>query len=174
LRSSRAECEDGSMETGEPADTWWVYMVSCRGGKIYTGTARDPQARFRAHCAGRGAAFTRANPPVEMLRCEPFESRQTACRVEAALKKLPRRTKLTWARGGELPFSLEVAMARVPVVVKEECISCGACVDACPGVFRLDEENRAEAYDPQGAGEAAIQEAMDLCPVTCIHWEEKG
>lgn len=65
-------------------------------------------------------------------------------------------------------------MSRVPVVVKEECISCGACVDACPGVFRLDEDNRAEAYDPEGADEAAIQAAMDLCPVSCIHWEDKG
>jgi ferredoxin len=65
-------------------------------------------------------------------------------------------------------------MAKVPFVVKEECISCGACVDACPGVFRLDEESKAEAYDPQGAGEAEIQAAMDLCPVSCIRWEENG
>ncbi|MEW6719776.1 MAG: GIY-YIG nuclease family protein [Thermodesulfobacteriota bacterium] len=87
------------MEKGTAMTTWWVYMIACRGGKIYTGTARDPQARFRAHREGKGAAFTRANPPVSLLRCVPFESRGAACREEAALKKLRREGKLSWSRG---------------------------------------------------------------------------
>ncbi len=82
-------------------DPWWVYMIACRGGKIYTGTARDPEARFRAHRAGKGAAFTRANPPVKLLRCALHPSRRSACRAEAALKKLPREKKVAWARGDE-------------------------------------------------------------------------
>ena len=73
-------------------------MIACRGGKVYTGTARDPEARFRAHREGKGAAFTRANPPVALLRCVPFASRSEACRAEAALKKIPREKKLSWAR----------------------------------------------------------------------------
>jgi putative endonuclease len=83
-------------------DTWWVYMIACRGGKIYTGTALDPEARFRAHRDGKGAAFTRANPPVAMLRSVPFGSRSEACRVEAELKKMSRERKLSWAdrKGG--------------------------------------------------------------------------
>jgi putative endonuclease len=85
-------------ETGD--GTWWVYMISCRGGKVYTGTAKDPQARFRAHREGKGAAFTRANPPVALLRCVPYGSRSEACRAEAVLKKLPREGKLAWATGG--------------------------------------------------------------------------
>lgn len=86
------------MERGEPSESWWVYMIACRGEKVYTGTARDPEARFRAHLAGKGAAFTRANPPLELLRCEPYPNRQAACRAEAALKKLPREKKLAWAK----------------------------------------------------------------------------
>jgi len=74
-------------------------MIACRGGKIYTGTALDPEARFRAHREGRGAAFTRANPPVALLRSVAFESRSEACRAEAALKKMPREGKLAWAGG---------------------------------------------------------------------------
>jgi len=62
---------------------------------------------------------------------------------------------------------------RVPRVNKGECISCGVCVDTVPAVFRFDEEIRAEVYDPNGADAAAIQEAIDLCPVTCIYWEEE-
>ena len=80
-------------------ETWWVYMIACRGGRIYTGTAKDPYGRFRLHLAGKGAAFTRANPPVSLLRCVPYGSRSEACRAEAALKKMPRKGKLAWASG---------------------------------------------------------------------------
>ena len=86
------------MERGEPSESWWVYMIACRGEKVYTGTARDPEARFRAHLSGKGAAFTRANPPLELLRCKLYPNRQAACRAEAALKKLPREKKLAWAK----------------------------------------------------------------------------
>jgi putative endonuclease len=93
------------MTEGDGKGIWWVYMIACRGGKIYTGTAIDPGARYEAHRAGKGAAFTRANPPVALLRCVPFASRSEACRAEAALKKMPREKKISWAGGlGESPF----------------------------------------------------------------------
>ena len=63
-------------------------------------------------------------------------------------------------------------MNRIAYVVKEECISCGVCVDTVPTVFRFDDDMKAEVFDPEGDTEASIQEAMDLCPVTCIHWKE--
>ena len=91
--------EDEKMDGGNGGKTWWVYMISCRDGRIYTGTAIDPEARYEAHRAGRGAAFTRANPPVALLRSAAFESRSEACRAEAALKKLSREGKQAWARG---------------------------------------------------------------------------
>jgi ferredoxin len=65
-------------------------------------------------------------------------------------------------------------MSRVPRVDKGACISCGVCVDTVPAVFRFDGESRAEVYDPDGAEAAAIQEAIDLCPASCIYWEEEG
>src|SRR3970282_2206970 len=64
-------------------------------------------------------------------------------------------------------------MAKVPYVVKDECTECGVCVDTVPTVFRMDDNNKAEVFDPNGAREAEIQEAMDLCPVACIHRQEK-
>lgn len=63
-------------------------------------------------------------------------------------------------------------MAQVPRVYKGGCISCRVCVDIVPEVFRFDGDNRAEVYDPDGADAAAIQEAIELCPVSCIYWEE--
>lgn len=79
--------------------TWWVYMIACRGGKIYTGIAKDPDRRFRLHAAGRGAAFTRMNPPVALIARKACPTHRDAMAEEAALKKLPRAKKEAWAKG---------------------------------------------------------------------------
>ena len=62
-------------------------------------------------------------------------------------------------------------MAKTPYVDQDVCISCNLCVDTVPEVFRLNEDGLAEVYDPTGASEEKIQEAIDTCPVACIHWE---
>ena len=57
--------------------------------------------------------------------------------------------------------------------VNEGCISCGACVAACPEVFRFDEDGLAEAYaGVQPEYEQAAIEARDSCPVSVIDVEE--
>jgi len=63
--------------------------------------------------------------------------------------------------------------ARIPYVDKNECIGCGVCVETVPGVFRFDGDMKAEVFDPAGEPGENIQEAMDLCPVACIHWREE-
>ena len=63
-------------------------------------------------------------------------------------------------------------MAKTPYVDQDVCISCNLCADTVPEVFRMNDDNLAEVYDPSGASEDKIQEAIDLCPVACIHWEE--
>ncbi len=63
-------------------------------------------------------------------------------------------------------------MARKIVIDQDECISCGACADSCPDVFVMNDDNIAEVSDEEGASEEEIQEAIDGCPVECIHWEE--
>ena len=76
---------------------WWVYMIECRGGKIYTGIAKDPEARYRRHQLGSGAAFTRMNPPVALLGKRPCGSRSDALREERALRRLSGTEKRGWA-----------------------------------------------------------------------------
>lgn len=62
-------------------------------------------------------------------------------------------------------------MTKAPWINKDECISCGMCVDNVPGVFRFDDDNKAECYNPNGASEEEIQnDAIDVCPVSCISW----
>ena len=46
---------------------WWFYVLECQGGVLYTGIAKDVDARFEAHVNGTGAIFTRLNRPVRIL-----------------------------------------------------------------------------------------------------------
>jgi putative endonuclease len=76
---------------------WWLYLLVCRDGRTYAGIATDVAARFAAHSSGKGAKFTRANPPVRVLGAQAFASRSEALKAEAALKKLNRTARLAWA-----------------------------------------------------------------------------
>ncbi len=59
------------------------------------------------------------------------------------------------------------------VIDADECIGCESCVEICPEVFAFDEnEEKAYVIQEEGGPEEQIQEAMDSCPVECIHWED--
>ncbi len=76
---------------------WWVYLLMCRDGRTYAGVATDVAARFAAHSSGKGAKFTRSNPPVRVLGAQSFANKSEALKAEAALKKLDRAQRLSWA-----------------------------------------------------------------------------
>ena len=75
---------------------WAVYLLHCAGGKSYIGISPTPQERFATHQSGKGAAFTRANPPQSLAAIVWFENRSAAASMEARLKMLPRPAKLAW------------------------------------------------------------------------------
>ncbi len=79
---------------------WWLYVLECEGGVLYTGIARDVEARFRAHAAGTGARFTRLNRPVRVVGRVALDSKGEALRAEYALKQLSRAEKLRCCAGG--------------------------------------------------------------------------
>jgi ferredoxin len=62
-------------------------------------------------------------------------------------------------------------MAR-PYVDQDVCIGCEVCANMVSDVFRMTEDAVAEVYDQDGAPPEKIQEAMDSCPVSCIHWAD--
>jgi len=78
----------------DPSRPWWVYILECGDGTLYTGIALDVAARLAQHRAGTGARYTRGRAPLELVHLEPAPSRAAASRREAAIKRLPRGRKL--------------------------------------------------------------------------------
>ena len=73
---------------------WWVYILRCGDGTLYTGTTDDVARRLAAHRAGKGAKYTRGRGPLELLYTEQCPDRSAALRREYAIKQLSREEKL--------------------------------------------------------------------------------
>ncbi|MFD0740489.1 GIY-YIG nuclease family protein [Lysobacter koreensis] len=67
---------------------WYVYLLQCRDGSLYTGIAVDVERRYAQHAAGKGARYTRAHPPERVLARFGYPDRASASRVEYAIKQL--------------------------------------------------------------------------------------
>jgi predicted GIY-YIG superfamily endonuclease len=72
---------------------WFVYIVRCADGTLYTGSTIDVDARTAAHNAGRGAKYTASRRPVRLVHAEACPSRSAALVREHAIKALSRRDK---------------------------------------------------------------------------------
>ena len=77
-----------------PRPSWWVYVLRCADGTLYTGVSTDPDRRLAQHNAGTASKYTRSRLPVALVYRERRRGRSDALRREAALKALPRRAKL--------------------------------------------------------------------------------
>jgi putative endonuclease len=67
---------------------WFVYLIECRDGSIYTGIAVDVAARYKAHENGTGAKYTRAHPPQRLMAVMEHPDRSSASKAEYAIKQL--------------------------------------------------------------------------------------
>lgn len=83
-------------------ERWCVYLLRCGNGALYCGISNQPAARFGAHAAGKGARFTRMNPPQEMRLVYHGLSRSEAMRLEPRIKRLNAAQKrLLWMQLAE-------------------------------------------------------------------------
>jgi putative endonuclease len=85
-----------------PTDpVWYVYMLRCADGSLYTGVAKDLMRRLDEHNGdGRlGARYTRGRRPVTLVYAEAAPDRSAACRREHAIKRLGRGAKQALAAG---------------------------------------------------------------------------
>lgn len=73
--------------------SYFVYILKCQGGRLYTGYTKDLERRFREHLAGRGGMFTKLNRPVRMVYFETHTTQGAALRREREIKRLSRAEK---------------------------------------------------------------------------------
>jgi putative endonuclease len=82
----------GPDDAAAPA-TWFLYLIECADGSIYTGIAIDVAARYSAHASGKGARYTRAHPPARLLATLAYPDRSSASKAEYRVKQLKASAK---------------------------------------------------------------------------------
>lgn len=80
------------MESREK-NAWYVYILRCGDGTLYTGITDNVPRRLAAHRAGRGAKYTRGRGPLELVYQEAVPDKSAALRREIAIKRLSRPEK---------------------------------------------------------------------------------
>jgi len=87
---------DSEMRPSASRSAWFVYLLRCADGTLYTGITTDVERRVAEHNGnhGLGARYTRSRRPVTLAHVEPACSRAEAARREAAIKQLDRACKL--------------------------------------------------------------------------------
>lgn len=78
---------------------YFVYMVRCRDGSLYTGSTDDVARRLAVHNSGRGAKYTRSRLPVELVWQEEQPDKSAALSREWHIKRMTRQEKLALVEG---------------------------------------------------------------------------
>ena len=73
---------------------YFIYIIECEDGSLYTGITNDLKRRFSEHKKGIGGHYTAAHKPKRIIYTEKRKTRSEALRREAQIKKLSRREKL--------------------------------------------------------------------------------
>ncbi len=71
-----------------------LYVLKCCDGSLYTGIAKDLEARLAKHRLGIGAKYVRAHLPFELVYSETLPDKSTALKREIEIKSWPRKEKL--------------------------------------------------------------------------------
>ena len=73
---------------------YYVYLIECEDGTIYTGITTDIQRRFKEHSLGKGGAYTRSKKVKKVLYTEEYKDRSSALKRETEIKGWRREKKL--------------------------------------------------------------------------------
>lgn len=72
---------------------WFLYLIRCADGKLYTGISTDVEHRFQQHETGEGAKFTRGRGPLDLVFQQSVGDRSRASRLEWRVKRLNKKDK---------------------------------------------------------------------------------
>ncbi|MCP4787419.1 MAG: GIY-YIG nuclease family protein [Fuerstiella sp.] len=85
----------------ESQEVWFVYIVRCSDGSLYTGITKDVEGRLKRHNAGTASRYTRSRLPVTVEYHEEQPSHSMALKRELAIKALSRQMKEELLRSGQ-------------------------------------------------------------------------
>ena len=77
---------------------WFVYIIKCVDGTLYTGYTNDLEKRLEKHKSGKGAKYTRSHMPEGIVFSEKYDNKIIAQRREREIKKLNHKEKLELIR----------------------------------------------------------------------------
>lgn len=77
---------------------WYLYLIECRNGALYAGITTDVAKRYAKHLGGKGAKYTRANPPKKLIGAKQYANRSAASKAEYAIRQLPKELKADFLR----------------------------------------------------------------------------
>ena len=80
-------------------EKWFVYILQCSDGRLYTGMTNDVGRRFQEHNSGKGGHFTGSFGVEKLLCSEEYTSRVNAMKRESQLKGWTKRKKLALIKG---------------------------------------------------------------------------
>ncbi len=83
----------GKTRKTPPGEGWYVYMLRCACGSLYTSITTDVNRRCEQHDAGTASRYTRSRRPVALVYQEAYPSRSLALKREAAIKAMSRQQK---------------------------------------------------------------------------------
>lgn len=86
---------------------WYLYILRCGDGTLYTGITTDVEKRLEAHRAGKGAKYTRGRGPLELAYREECGTHSQALRRELEIKSLCRTDKEKLITDAALPVEAE-------------------------------------------------------------------
>jgi predicted GIY-YIG superfamily endonuclease len=90
--------KDRKPKAKPPNQTWFVYLLRCADGSLYTGITTDVKRRSQQHNNGTASRYTRSRRPTKPVWQEAHPSRSSALKREAAIKAMPRREKMALIR----------------------------------------------------------------------------
>ena len=73
---------------------WFVYVLLCSDGSLYTGSTNNLEKRLLDHQNGRGGRYTRSHKPIRMVYFEKLATKSTALKREIEIKSWKRETKI--------------------------------------------------------------------------------
>ncbi|WP_186018925.1 GIY-YIG nuclease family protein [Burkholderia gladioli] len=143
--------------------SWYLYLIECEDGSVYTGITTDVDARFAQHANGTGARYTRSRKPRAVLASFELADRSSASRAEYWVKRLTPAQKRELAGGRR---SLDSVLPAVIVVDDDEAIEAiepavtpiDMAIDAALAQVLL------AATAPEAGIEVQVEPALDATP----------